>query len=143
MADKNIQIKHFNGTSWDRLYPKTKAFLVELDSGEDLESKVAELINSIGSGTGTGLTMLDVKNEIVGLAPADLNTLKKLADALGNDPNFNTSVNQLMENKVDKDGSKVLSAHDFTTSFRDKLNNIRGITVGTVAPSDGVWFEEV
>lgn len=143
MADKNIQIKHFNGTSWDRLYPKTKAFLVELDSGEDLESKVAELIDSIGSLSGSGVTMLDVKNEIVGLAPANLDTLKKLADALGNDPNFNTSVNLLLNDKVDKEGSKVLSTNDFTDIFKNKLESIQAISVGTVAPAGGVWFEEV
>lgn len=41
-------------------------------------------------------------NAIVDAAPGALNTLKELADALGGDPNFATSITNLLANKADK-----------------------------------------
>jgi hypothetical protein len=73
--------------------------------------------------------------EIIGEAPEALDTLNELAEALGNDSNFasvitnelddlNKNIKQLDEDKVDKDGEKVLSTNDFTNSDKSKLDAI-------------------
>ncbi len=71
-----------------------------------VESKVAGLVNS---------------------APETLDTLNELATALGNDPNFATTVSNQIGKKVDKVDGKSLSSNDFTSEEKSKL---AGMAVG-------------
>lgn len=64
-----------------------------------------------------------VSNLING-SPVALDTLKELADALGDDPNFATTITTALGNKVDKVTGKQLSTEDFTTALLNKLNGI-------------------
>ena len=59
---------------------------------------------------------------LVNSAPETLNTLEELAKALGNDPNFATTIMTLLGGKVDKISGKDLSSNDFTDECKSILN---------------------
>lgn len=61
---------------------------------------------------------------IVDSAPETLDTLKELSDALGNDPNFATTIATQIGGKVDKVSGKGLSTNDYTTNEKNKLAGI-------------------
>ena len=68
-----------------------------------------------------------VNNKVAGIvdsAPATLDTLNELAAALGDDPNFATTVATQIGNKVDKVDGKGLSTNDYTTTEKNKLSGI-------------------
>ena len=56
--------------------------------------------------------------DIVGSAPETLDTLKELSTALGNDPNFATTIANQIGTKVDKVDGKGLSTNDLTDSLK-------------------------
>lgn len=72
---------------------------------------------------------------IVGAAPEALNTLKELSDALGNDPNFATTVTTGLAGKVDKVTGKGLSTEDYTTAEKTKLAGVSANANNYVHPS--------
>lgn len=61
---------------------------------------------------------------ILDSAPEALNTLQELATALGNDPNFSTTILELIGKKVDAEEGKGLSSTDFTVQEKTKLATI-------------------
>lgn len=63
-------------------------------------------------------------NNLINGSPGALDTLLELATAMGNDPNFATTVTNSLATKVDKITGKGLSAEDFTTALLTKLNGI-------------------
>lgn len=63
----------------------------------------------------------DAVAALVSSAPQTLDTLKELADALGDDPNFATTMATQLGNKVDKESGKGLSTNDYTTAEKTKL----------------------
>lgn len=68
-----------------------------------------------------------VNNKVAGLvdsAPSTLDTLNELAAALGDDPNFATTIATQIGGKVDKVNGKGLSTNDYTTAEKQKLANI-------------------
>ena len=68
-----------------------------------------------------------VNNKVAGLvdsAPDTLDTLNELAAALGDDPNFATTVANQIGGKVDKVDGKGLSTEDYTTIEKTKLSGI-------------------
>lgn len=79
--------------------------------------------------------------DMVDSAPETLNTLNELASALGDDPNFATTVATQIGGKVDKVNGKGLSTNDYTTTEKNKLAGIsegadavsftRSLTTGT------------
>ena len=62
--------------------------------------------------------------QILNGSPEALDTLKELADALGNDPNFAATVTKQLGQKVDKVTGKGLSTEDYTTADKQKLAGI-------------------
>lgn len=123
MTDKNIQMKIKNGTSWDNLFPKTKAVISIMNDGRTVEEVVAYILTALGS----KISLEDVNNEIkkiVGSAPAALDTLQELAAALNNDSNFAVTITNTLANKLDKVPGKQLSTEDFTTALMNKLNSL-------------------
>lgn len=58
---------------------------------------------------------------VIGTAPAALDALDELANALNNDPNFATTIIELLATKVDKVAGKQLSTEDYTTAEKAKL----------------------
>lgn len=83
----------------DGVIPDVSGFV----TSSDVETAVADLVNS---------------------APATLDTLKELADALGDDPNFATTMTTALGNKVDKVSGKGLSTEDYTTAEKTKLEGL-------------------
>lgn len=85
-------------------------------------TKTSELTNDSGFATTTY-----VDTSVAGLvdsAPETLDTLNELSAALGNDPNFATTVANQIGTKVDKVDGKGLSTNDYTTAEKDKLSGI-------------------
>lgn len=62
--------------------------------------------------------------DLVDSSPDTLNTLNELAAALGDDPNFATTIATQMGGKVDKVSGKGLSTNDYTTAEKTKLAGI-------------------
>ena len=77
----------------------------------------------------------DIDN-LVNSAPAALDTLKELSQALGDDPNFSTTILNKLNNKVDKIAGKGLSSNDYTTAEKNKL---AGIETGAQKNIRGDW----
>lgn len=102
----------------------------------------------MGFGTGwvdLGLTIGQVNDAInaaianlISSAPTTLDTLNELAAALGDDPNFATTIATAIAAKVDKVAGKQLSTEDFTTALLTKLNGIAaGANLYTHPTTDG------
>lgn len=109
MSDVNILIKQKNGEGWDNLYPKTKATQVVTNSGDTAEQHMADTTKHITSSErsnwnakATTQYVIDKITELVNSAPSTLNTLNELAEALGNDPNYATTITNLLAEKFDK-----------------------------------------
>ena len=68
--------------------------------------------------------------DLVSSAPETLDTLNELAAALGDDPNFATTVANQIGTKVDKVDGKGLSTNDYTTTEKNKL---AGVEAGATA----------
>ena len=73
--------------------------------------------------------------QILNGSPEALDTLKELADALGNDPNFAATVTKQLGQKVDKVTGKGLSTEDYTTAEKQKLAGIAAGANNYVHPS--------
>ena len=72
---------------------------------------------------------------ILNAAPEALDTLNELASALGNDPNFSTTVMAEIGKKVNKETGKGLSTNDYTTQDKSKLDKIASEATKTVNSS--------
>lgn len=82
-------------------------------------------------------TYVDTKvTDLVNTAPEALDTLNELAAALGDDPNFATTVLNQLGNKVDKEEGKGLSTNDFTTEEKTKLSYAAVIYTRETEPVD-------
>lgn len=127
MVDKNIQIKFYDGTSWVNLFPKTLSALVELDSGQTLETTITQITSSLAEKT----TLEDVQGEvekIIGTAPAALDTLQEISEALNSDPDFAATITNSLTGKVDKVAGKELSTNDFTNALKTKLDGLTDLS---------------
>ncbi|HWL13458.1 MAG TPA: hypothetical protein VNQ57_10750, partial [Ureibacillus sp.] len=62
--------------------------------------------------------------EVIGAAPAALDTLQELGTALNNDPNFAATMTNELTKKVDKIQGKQLSTEDYSTTEKSKLAGI-------------------
>lgn len=62
---------------------------------------------------------------VVDAAPDALNTLKEIATALNDDPNFAATITTQLAGKVDKVTGKQLSTEDYTTTEKQKLAGVQ------------------
>lgn len=62
--------------------------------------------------------------DLIGTAPDTLDTFKEIADALGNDPNFATTIMNELSSKVDKVTGKSLSTNDYDNTEKSKLADV-------------------
>lgn len=76
------------------------------------------------AGLATETYVDDAVAALVDSSPDTLNTLNELAAALGDDPNFATTVATQIGGKVDKVTGKGLSTNDYTTAEKEKLASI-------------------
>lgn len=80
-----------------------------------------------------------VDNKVAGLvngAPIALDTLQELANALGNDANFSTTVLTEIGKKVDKVEGKVLSTNDLTATLKSHYDAAYTHSTSAHAPSN-------
>lgn len=128
-ADSTRHITSTERTTWNAKETTTGA-----------QTKATEALNSAKTYADTQLllksdkattytkTETDAKIQaLIGAAPAALDTLKEIGDALNNDPNFAATMTTQLSNKVDKVTGKQLSTEDFTTAEKNKLS---GLTTG-------------
>lgn len=95
----------------------------ESDSSDPAYIKNKPTIPDV-SGFATSSDVADAVADLVNSAPATLDTLKELADALGDDPNFATTMTTALAGKVDKVSGKGLSTEDYTTAEKSKLEGL-------------------
>jgi hypothetical protein len=62
--------------------------------------------------------------KIVNSSPEQLDTIKELADALGDDANFATTITNALGNKVDKVEGKGLSTNDYDVDSKAKVDKL-------------------
>ena len=74
--------------------------------------------------------------DIVGSAPETLDTLKELSTALGNDPNFATTIANQIGTKVDKVDGKGLSTNDLTNELKANYDAAYTHSTSAHAPSN-------
>lgn len=89
---------------------------------EDMERELADRYTK--GQTFTKQEVLNKIEELIGSAPDLINTFEEVAKALGNDPNFSSTIMGILAKKVDAVEGKNLSQNDFTNRLFDKLNGI-------------------
>lgn len=100
-----------------------------------IPTKTSDITNDSGFATET---YVDTKVAgIVNSAPETLDTLNELAEALGNDPNFATTMATELGNKVDKETGKGLSSNDYTSGEKSKLAGIAASANNYTLPKAG------
>lgn len=119
MADnQNVQetlnLLDENGTLY--LWQKIKLMLadkVDKETGKGLSTN--DLTNELVTKIQNAVTQQDVDaaiSAVVNASPAALDTLKELADALGNDPNFATTIATQLGNKLDASAITIMTNAD-------------------------------
>ena len=100
-------------------------------------------LNNTGEYTPTGdynpSTKKYVDDKVASLidsAPETLDTLKELSTALGDDPNFATTMTTTLGNKVDKVDGKTLSTNDLTGELKANYDAAYTHSQAAHAPSD-------
>lgn len=95
--------------------------------GWDAKTTTQQVLDFIAAAVSQYVTASYVQQAIANLvdsSPDALNTLNELAAALGDDPNFATTITNLIAEKVDKISGKGLSTNDYTTAEKNKLADI-------------------
>lgn len=75
-------------------------------------------------------------SSLVDSAPKTLNTLNKLAQAIGGDPNFVETITTKVDSKVDKVDGKVLSSNDLTDDLKSNYDTSYEHSQSKHAPID-------
>ena len=83
-------------------------------------------------------------SELVNSSPDTLNTLNEISIALGNDPNFTTTILTVIGTKVDKVDGMGLSSNDFSNTYKEKADIITKTGDGsTFLSSDGTYKQVI
>lgn len=114
------------GAKADSAYQKPTEGIPATDLSANVQSSLEKADTAIQSLSGYATeTYVDAKVAgLVNSAPETLDTLNELAVALGNDPNFATTVATEIGKKVDKVDGKGLSQNDYTDEEKLKLAGI-------------------
>lgn len=114
-----------------------------------VNNAVSGLIDDTSSSTdktySSAKILAQIANSIANLvdtAPSTLDTLNELAEALGNDPNFATTVTNLIATKVTKEDGKGLSANDYSNADKAKVDKLISLPVGTIISYMGLTAPE-
>lgn len=127
-GDKVYTIKLSNGNNFEFVCPKGSPGTTnynELENKPFIPTKVSELQND--SGYATSQQVQQQITNLINAAPQTLDTLKELADALGNDPNFSVTITNQLSNKADKNDLKPILLEAFEDfdieAVSNQLNN--------------------
>jgi hypothetical protein len=124
----------WNGVAWAREQFDLNTLLSQLK-----QESITEAVNTASS-------------EVLGIAPADLDTIQELAEALNNDPDFHTTIQTALQGKADAaslatkaDKTQTLAteavSRDLTLADTSKVlrcTNVSGITF--TIPTDSILF---
>lgn len=152
LNDTNSQINESNNNislNSNRIYELEAEANSQLSKITDLqivaeENKGETIYNAKSEKAQSGIAVAQAIAAIVDSAPETLNTLEELAKALGNDPNFATTImtllgkkvddslfehqvslfNENLDEKVDKEDGKGLSSNDFTDDEKSDLAEV-------------------
>ncbi len=124
-------LAHSNGEYVNVIY---KGQEVTLSSA--LTSIIAEISNT-SNGTSVDEKISAAISELIGGAPETYDTLKEIADYIADHEEVATALNQAIGTKVDKVEGKGLSAEDFTSALKAKLEAMPAITASQVEEWNG------
>ena len=107
-------------------YEKPATGIPKTDLATDVQTSLGKADTAIQSlaGYATETYVNTQVANLVGSSPDALNTLNELSAALGDNPNFATTVATQIGAKVDKVDGKGLSTNDYTTAEKTKLAGI-------------------
>lgn len=115
--------KKIEGVLYD-LMVKTNSVNVIMGDGRTLAETLADYLTS----TQVTEQVNQRIDAIVGGAPAAFDTLKEIADYIATHEDVYAALNAAVGNKVDKVAGKGLSAEDFTTALKTKLEGLANYT---------------
>lgn len=72
----------------------------------------------------TKAEVLQKIEDLIGTAPDTLDTFKEIAEALGNDPNFASTIMNALAAKVDKADGKQLTSNDYSNSEKEVVADV-------------------
>ena len=150
---------HYTKTEIDTIVDNTKESIMSESTEWKVVDEAGNIVFSVdNTGAHTTTLTLDGKTveeiatdkakaevaTLVNSAPEALNTLNELANALGDDPNFATTITNEIGKKVDKVEGKDLSTNDFTDAYKQKLDglNLDNITYEETDPTVPSWAKE-
>ncbi len=90
--------------------------LSKLPTGDNVDKKIGDAISGLIDG-----------------APETYDTLREIADYIASDKTAMDTLNDAIGNKVTKEDGKGLSAEDFTTALKTKLESLPDITASDVS----------
>lgn len=108
----------------------------EVTLSSALTSIIAEISNT-SNGTSVDEKISAAISELIGGAPETYDTLKEIADYIAEHDEVAAALNQAIGTKVDKVEGKGLSAEDFTSALKAKLEAMPAITASQVEEWNG------
>lgn len=132
MANKNVLIQMMIDSVMQNVMVQTGAdnVIVDVAKGEMLSTRLASIATALAgmnSATEVDSKISKAIDDLIGGAPETYDTLKEIADYIASDSTAMDALNNAILNKVDKVDGKGLSANDFTSALKTKLE---GITTG-------------
>lgn len=129
MANKNVLTQMMIDGVIQNIMVQTGAdnVIVDAAKGEMLSTRLAAIATSLANMNSS--TEVDKKintaiNNLINGAPETYDTLKEIADYIASDSAAMDALNKAILTKVDKVEGKGLSAEDFTTALKTKLEGI-------------------
>lgn len=129
MANKNVLTQMMIDGVIQNIMVQTGAdnVIVDAAKGEMLSTRLAAIATSLANMNSS--TEVDKKintaiNNLINGAPEAYDTLKEIADYIASDSTAMDALNKAILTKVDKVEGKGLSAEDFTTALKTKLEGI-------------------
>lgn len=129
MATKNVLTQMMVDGVIQNIMVQTGADNVIVDSakGEMLSTRLASIatsLSNIATDTTVDTKIQTAIDNLINGAPETYDTLKEIADYIASDSTAMEALNAAILNKVDKVDGKGLSAEDFTSALKTKLENI-------------------
>lgn len=95
-------------------------------------AQIAMSVSDIPTGENVDAKISAAIDDLIGGAPETYNTLQEIAEYILNNQDVMTTLNNAIGGKVDKEDGKGLSAEDFTTALKAKLEALPEITAEDV-----------
>lgn len=129
MANKNVLVQMMIDSTLQNIMLQTGAdnVIVDVAKGEMLSTRLASIATALAgmnSATEVDSKISKAIDDLIGGAPETYDTLKEIADYIASDSTAMDALNKAILNKVDKVDGKGLSANDFTSALKTKLEGI-------------------